>query len=610
MKTSSNINLYRIYTEYLAQAQGVNNDRMLTSVLVRYLIPAFGGPSPKGKRATGEEIKLATDYLQKLTPNHLLKAPQILEESFEKYEVDKNNRRIFRSILKKFVEWSEHKGYFKETVKSAKTKNSNPINQVQFRLPDGKARKDWSISSNHGRVHKQPYRLMAKHGGRKKDQLIYPDDYVNPELEREIREFEKFRREQQNCAEGTIGKDLDSLYQILGWLHRYKGLSLAELRLTSIISFCQLNIQLHNYSLGKDQADFNQIIFQKALARQVANEKAIEFKKLILEYLDFLGGHPSTKIQNLHLCIALAKFIFRDEIGNDDYPSEQDIPIVKVLSGLHKIEKQKQKNTPHAVPHHKKSVTWETAIQVLEKIRLRAITEFSVKNRPTYTTRAARPKSAVIEDLQDFLSLAFMILVPPDRARTYYELEIGRTLLQGNYQTGIFIPKERMESPELAAWYIRLNPQEYKTGKTYGESWVKLPNTRFSDNSTFYEYIDKWLCEGREYKQKCNHKFFFRGARSFKPLTTEGWNERIVKIFDRETGVPVAPKELRKMYVVFLKNHGATESVLEGAAAAMHHSRRVQSQIYDVQDRLDKMAPVFEFNEQIFEKLLNSQNQG
>lgn len=89
--------------------------------------------------------------------------------------------------------------------------------------------------------------------------------------------------------------------------------------------------------------------------------------------------------------------------------------------------------------------------------------------------------------------------------------------------------------------------------------------------------------------------------------TTEGWNERIVKIFARETGVPVAPKELRKMYVVFLKNYGATESVLEGAAAAMHHSRRVQSQIYDVQDRLDKMAPVFEFNEQIFEKLLNSQ---
>lgn len=609
MKTSGNINLYSIYTEYLAQVEGVNHDRMLTSVWVRYLIPAFGGPRPKGKRATSEEIKLATDYLQQLTPNDLLKAPQILEENFEKHEVDKNNRRIFRSILKKFVEWSEHKGYFKQTVKPTKIKNSNPINQVQFRLPDGKARKDWSITSNHGLVYKQPYRLMARYRSHHQGKLIYPDDYVNPELEREIRDFEKFRREQHNCADGTIWKDLDNLYQILGWLHRYKGLSLAELRLTSIIYFCQLNVQLHDYSLGKEELNFNQIIFQKALARQLALEKASQSKNLILEYLGFVGGHPSTKIHNLNFCIALAKFIFRHEIGNDDYPTEQDIPIVKVLLGLHKIEKQKQKNTPDVVPHHKKSVAWETAIQVLETLRLRSITEFTVINRPTYTTRKARPKSAVIEDLQDFLSLGFMILVPPDRARTYYELEIGRTLLQGTYQTGIFIPKERMESPELAAWYIRLNPQEYKTGKTYGESWVKLPNTRFSDQSTFYEYIDKWLYEGREYKQKFDHKFFFRTARSFKPMTSEAWYERIVKIFNRETGVPVAPKELRKMYVVFLKNHGATESVLEGAAAAMHHSRKMQSQIYDVQDRLDKMAPVFEFNEQIFEKLLNSQNQ-
>jgi hypothetical protein len=607
MKISSPLNLYSIYTDYLAASEGVNNDKMLTSVLVRYLVPAFGGPSPKGKRATSEEIKLAIDYLQQLTPNHLFQAPQVLEETFEKYEVDKNNRRIFRSILKKFVEWSERKGYFKQTEKSTKIKNLDQINHIQFRQANGKARKDWSISSNHGRVHKKPYRLMGRYSGCYKGELVYPDDYINSELEHEINEFEKFRREHHNCASGTISKDLNTLYQFLGWLHRYKGLPLEELRLTSIISFCQLNVQLGNFPLDKDKADFNQIIFQKAFARQVALEKASECKKLILEYLDFLGGHPSTKIQVLHLCIALAKFIFRDEIGNDDYATEQDIPMVKMLLSLHKIEKQKQKITPDAVPHENKSVTWETVLQVLEKLRLRAITEFCVKNRGTHIVREARVKSSIVEDLQDFLSLAFMVLVPPDRARTYYELEIGKTLLQGTYQAGIFIPTERMESPELADWYIRLNPQQYKTGKSYGESWIKMPNIRFSDNSTFYEYIDKWLSEGREYKQKCNHNFFFRGARSFKPLTTEGWNERIVKIFDRETGVPVAPKELRKIYVVFLKNNGAPESVLEGAAAAMHHSRRVQTQIYDVQNRLDKIAPVFEFNEQIFDKFWNSQ---
>jgi hypothetical protein len=81
------------------------------------------------------------------------------------------------------------------------------------------------------------------------------------------------------------------------------------------------------------------------------------------------------------------------------------------------------------------------------------------------------------------------------------------------------------------------------------------------------------------------------------------WRQRIKNIFVREAGKPVTAKELRKMYVTYLKDSGASEAELEAAACAMHHSRRMQSQIYDEQDRMNKMAPIVEFNERVWQKV-------
>ena len=210
-----------------------------------------------------------------------------------------------------------------------------------------------------------------------------------------------------------------------------------------------------------------------------------------------------------------------------------------------------------------------------------------------------RRKTAIINNLQIFLSLAFMLLIPVDRARTYYELEIGKTFVYGLHKGGRFIPASLMQDPSAAIWYIHLMPGDYKTGKIYGEYWGIMPNVQFSDGKKLYEYIDKWLKSGREYKQKCNHNFFFRKTKTYEVLNSTDWNSRIKNLFAYETGIPVTPKELRKMYVTYLNNQKATNTELKGAAKAMHHSSEMQERIYNSQSIFDSIAPAYDFNERM-----------
>lgn len=235
----------------------------------------------------------------------------------------------------------------------------------------------------------------------------------------------------------------------------------------------------------------------------------------------------------------------------------------------------------------------------MERLRIRA-------NAPIIYSEKVKQDSTAVIDLQNFLSLAFITVRSPDRARTYYELEIGNTFVHGFYQEGRFTLKEKMLDPTQAAWYIHLKPRDYKTGSIYGEYWGEVPNICFSDKTTLYQYIDKWLTQGREYLQKCNHNFFFRGVKNYKKMTVSSWRDRFAYLFDRETEVPVTPKEFRKMFVTHLKDSGATEAELEAAAYAMHHSRQMQSKVYDEQSKANKMAPVAAFSDRTLQKIIGA----
>lgn len=448
--------------------------------------------------------------------------------------------------------------------------------------------------ARYGRPLKKTYRLGAK---------CFPDDYFNTKLLADIEAFREFRSRKLECSAATIKKESEKLNQILGWLHRYKEIPLEELRLSSIIFFIPLNVKIQDFG-----ADYNSYLIKKAQRRDEAFQLAKNNLQLIQDYLTFLGGHPSSSVIYLTLIIAIAKFIYKEEIGTDEYRDYDDVPIVKELKKLQSKLVKKAKSTPPTVPTEKKVVSWPEAIRVMEATRLRAEEELARSITKKGLQERKRTDYALQGDLQDFLSIAFMVLMPPDRSRTYCELELGKTMLQGIFDDLRFIPVEEMSNPSKALWFIRLEPDQYKTGKAYKTNYIPITNFHWEDGKTLYGYINHWLTWGREWDGELNHQFFFRGTITNRPLTSKDWLARIRYIFDRESNVAVPPKELRKMYVTYIKQEGVTEEIADSSAAAMRHSRKTQGQIYDERSHIQKVSPALKYAEKLVQKVLKEKD--
>jgi hypothetical protein len=58
------------------------------------------------------------------------------------------------------------------------------------------------------------------------------------------------------------------------------------------------------------------------------------------------------------------------------------------------------------------------------------------------------------------------------------------------------------------------------------------------------------------------------------------------------------------MFVSYLKSNRASRAELEAASVAQHHSRRMQDRVYDQQEQLDKLQPIYDFNERVFTKVM------
>ncbi len=180
-------------------------------------------------------------------------------------------------------------------------------------------------------------------------------------------------------------------------------------------------------------------------------------------------------------------------------------------------------------------------------------------------------------------------------------MEIGRTLVQGIYQNGVFIPVDRMRNPAQAEWWLFLAPSDYKTGKKYGSWQSKLPNIKYGNGKYLYDYIQEWLDKWRLIFKPKNHNRLFT-TQGGKPLSGPNLKSIVESGTNRFTGVRVNPQSLRKMFVTYLKERGATEAELESAAAVMRHSRATQSKIYDQQNLHSKLQPSLDLAQRLAEE--------
>lgn len=590
--SSSNLlKALEFYNQHLIEQGDLKTFALLQSSILRFTVPGWGGPAPKGKRSSTEEVKAGLDFLAQLPLEKLNTAIETQNKVFDDLNMDKKARRQPRHYLLSFVTW---------------VKNSGLLIQEKLVEPP----KEVEVIKEYGLKHKRKPRVHAKTtkrvGHYKKFSLgSVEGDFINKPLEMEFKELKKFQSTVlERASLCTIEKLEKDILRLLGWFYRYQSnnLNLEDLTFSSFMPVTELYPKISNYK------EIQEYWIAQAKAKSKAEEIATTFLSTLENFFEWrkeiLGEDLAirTKLGTFDTVLVLAKFLYHEQSNRSEYNNYEDIPLVKYLQRARTKMHKKYKQFGPKISRRDYMIPWSKVLEIREILRKEAETKdvkFFDMDALKYRY-LPRPNSAIAKDMQLFLLLAFFTIIPPDRQRTFRELQIGKTLKQGIFVGERFIPKEKMDDPNTACWYIHLGMNDYKTSKTYGEWIGELPNESFGDK-TFYNYLDEWLYHGYQDVSGCwhgwrdslkphNREYFFV-ATNGKTFTDRSITQRIRGVFMRLAEVPVNPHLLRAIFRTHLKNSGASLAELESSAYWMKHDMKTADDNYTFQDREAKLRP-------------------
>jgi hypothetical protein len=578
--------IYSSYCQHLQASDKKSNISNLQSVIVRYLVPACSNIVSQGKKASHQEIQAAMNYLKQISLEQLYNAVELVDLQFEKLGIESSKRYTFRSRLKAWINWADDQGYFNKIKQPQKPQ---PVFNTFYKNGVRRQNKKPGIELHQSRC--PTHALCAKQ---------FPNDYINPSLQQQIESYKAWRLS-NDVRPGTVESEIEQILQLLGWLHRYENISLDELSFEGIITKSNLVVGINDYS------GYTDYLWAKEKCIQSARQQANSNIERVQRYLNFVGKHPASQNKRLSLIIAMGKFLYQDLIDTEDFPSDRDIPIIYRLLKLQVNIAKKSKIIPESVSYHETSVSWEKAIMAMEDQRRRAEQAFIFIKSPGHKEgycHRQRPNTALANELQDFLSIAFGILVP-SRSRTFYDLRIGETFKEGILTNTSFLSVAEMKNKGIwdtnkdsIKFYIHHNTEDYKSGKSmapvlinHGGWWAELPNIKFGDNKCLYDYVRRWLTWGRAVHGSVNNNFFFHKAFSPTPMDSNAWANRIKNIFKTWTGTPVPPKNIRKMFASQFPDHR------EAAALLLQHSEKIHITDYDMRHSINKMEAVMIANQ-------------
>lgn len=590
----------------LPRQQAQQEIRLSQTALFRYTLPGWDGPIPLNERLSPLDIAASTKAAESVSLVQFQTALIVFERVVQQLEADcqqhpepiKDWKKYFQGVrkrnkhyLNKIWDWANDQGWFEPpAAQKQQSKSYRFREKVEGKVPFGAVRL-----------------TQRKHAGERASTLAKPNrkhaqagtfalgkvegDVINSALQTQLDDLHAFmtdgRMGGEQLKEVSASNNLKGILQALGWVHRIEGIPLADLRLETLVPFVKLRISI------EDLTSLDQWAIQSWFAREQAKRLADQIEANVRKYLNWRDSripgnpslHPDSKLNSIKGWLVAAKYVYRNETDQDETDDFEDIPAVRRLRKLSRELVKQGKNVSNVVNHDLKMVSWSTLLSAVERLRVEAeLARFESNGKQ-------RSQTAQTKSMQRFLLLSFMSILPPDRQRTYRELRVGKTLVKGKLVGSMFTPVERMADPQNAKWYIHLEAPDYKTGETYGTWWGEVPDVNYGDEKTFYDYIDEWLHKWRQVLAP-NHQYFFTQPNG-KPLTDGSLKTIIKSTLYRLLHVPVTPHILRNMFITYLYEQKVPGHVLDSAALAMHHSRRMQAKSYNKQEQFDKLSPSF-----------------
>ncbi|KAL4424494.1 hypothetical protein ABPG77_006803 [Micractinium sp. CCAP 211/92] len=358
-----------------------------------------------------------------------------------------------------------------------------------------------------------------------------------------------FGAQSEPIRRDTALKYADHMRGALGWLHRERGVPLEQLSFSQLLP-----------SPGRDGV------------------------ALVFEYILWLTDSRDISVRTEGIVVrsacAAAKFLFHSQSqvkpGRGEKPYS-DLEVVKELRSMANLAKKRGNVAPRRSDEEAKWLTWQEYLELCQELRHECAALDSTGRR--------RSEAAVAWSLQKYLIFAILSCVP-DRQRTLRELEVGRTLVRDRE----------------GRWVIRHGPEDYKTGRSYGER----PPLVISPN--LYPELDAYIGKWRAFLGPTHGLLFTQ--KDGKPLTDKSLYTLFWKAAFRLTGKRTNPHLVRDMIVTHLRGSGASERELEALAIYMGHSVEMQRESYDRRTKEQKVEPAVELLASLNRHVMGSRGSG
>lgn len=549
IRTKSIADAWNLYQSHLADIAKTKEIALAQTALIRYTLPGYGWEG-LSIRSVAERKENALQFMKGIELSQLVNGIRIQQSVFDTLGCKASLQRSNRYRLRGFLKWCKLQPWWSKAL------NSTAKQQAPKRRNNQGNANHTKIS---GKTKQSSYSLKELEPSAGLGLAPEAIAIVQQQLDRiaaELEQFVQFRtsayipgRQEDPVRLSTANKDKNRIYLILGWLYHDKRVPLADLGLA----------MLDDISLTHDYTQWLRDVRHGSAASELQAVVAFLNVAKFLHYQDSDQQH----------CEALTK-------------SYVDIEIINQLRKLSREVGKRLKASPKAwVNESKKWLDWPQYLACLSYLKEDCLSLTSLGRK--------RSDQAIARSYERYLIAALLGYMPPDRQRTFRELELGRTLVRGTVEQGVFCPAANESEPGY--WYIRLMAEDYKTGATYGEQIIPVPEI-------LYPELEAWLNQWRACLNP-NHNFVFTQLNG-KPLTAVSLYQLFRHAIYRASsnlfgeGKATNPQLVRTILITHCFRMGASDAEMEALAVGMKHSRRMQRQVYDRRTQQERIQPALD----------------
>ena len=505
--SSSDLTIFVLFEEYCEviqqtsspqQAQRLQNE--LQTVLLRYVLPIIERDyQPSGRKLTKKLVKEGLARLKKIPALVLLeKGLDALEQGFKKYKASQASRHTYGGRFKQFVSFVAKKLPVALKLEDIAAQCSPPKKNLKGGVCNTKL--------THRQGQYQQYALQSEE--------------MSPALQAEMDRLYQFMvapnfpgRTIPPIKLSTAKMYMRGTQLWLGWLYRHSHHSItrADLSLSCLVPVVTID-ELEDLSPKQQRQRWRQ-------AKQ-------HLEKIIAGYYEFMritmkSFSPRSRTQKITVLEMIAKFLYLDEV--EEAKDYRQIPLFSVLSRFsQKLNEEASEWTKsrHYVSDQEKK--WpdvpegQTALQVIQR---EVVEPLRLNCRPRYANQKYKPGHVLARHYMYYLKWFVFACIPPRRQQEYRNLRIALSCpverpadlppdsyyhpplpleqrekfpdgtCQDNYLYKTYI-HDGQTYPD-GVWILEVN--DFKTKKKLGTYCRILKNSKFNDNSCFYDYLEEYL---------------------------------------------------------------------------------------------------------------------